>query len=637
MNACHRAPQNLIAQAVNDTLSNRIGEITEIKTEIEADIATTSNNLTQSGQLVSDANTLLASTQATQTSAEAMLESLKEAIANLPDTNELLGIFADTTGAGKIGTSRANTVETELTSLLATDQVHDSKLNSLQSSVSGLISSLPGYAPLASPVFTGTPEVPTADLGTNTAQAASTAFVAAAIAALSGSAPELLDTLKELADALGNDPDFAATMTEQLSLKAPLADPVFTGTPEAPTADPGTNTTQLATTAFVTAAIALLGSVKPTVITNYYYTVVGGESTITVPSSYGAVSVPSIYIEGVRQDVGYGFTFDASTGVITLAQTLDSDAAGSVITVQIASSGDDDTASLLSLLSAASGATLITTSDNTTVQAALDLKAPKASPTFTGSVTIPTPATSDNSTLAASTAFVRLLIQAFGLGINGATGSVAARPGALINTSATQFISALTTDSQATYQSPVSGERFGGLHVQRDLRPAQFGVSGQAGSASFWYRGFNTTGAVASEWKKLADAIGVTDASNADAGYIGEVLTATGTATSHTTATTRTLASLSLTPGDWEVEAVGFFDITSGATAVTIVGLGTTTTVPAFPNRTSVAGANSYDQCVPIRRRFNISAATTIYLTGYCEISSGTVASNGYLEARRVR
>jgi len=74
-------------------------------------------------------------------------------------------------------------------------------------------------APLASPAFTGTPTVPTAAPGTNTTQAANTAFVQAAVAALVASSPAALDTLNELAAALGNDANFAATMSTNLGLK----------------------------------------------------------------------------------------------------------------------------------------------------------------------------------------------------------------------------------------------------------------------------------------------------------------------------------------------------------------------------------------------------------------------------------
>lgn len=116
-------------------------------------------------------------------------------------------------------------------------------------------------APLASPTFTGVPEVPTAAAGTNTTQVANTAFVATAIANLVNSSPGTLDTLNELAAALGDDPDFATTMTNALAGKAPLTSPTFTGVPAVPTAAADTNTTQVASTAFVLGQVATVAPV----------------------------------------------------------------------------------------------------------------------------------------------------------------------------------------------------------------------------------------------------------------------------------------------------------------------------------------------------------------------------------------
>ena len=76
-------------------------------------------------------------------------------------------------------------------------------------------------APLNSPALTGTPTTPTARQGTNNTQIASTAFVMAAIAALVDSSPDALNTLNKLAAALGNDPNFATTMTNALAGKQP--------------------------------------------------------------------------------------------------------------------------------------------------------------------------------------------------------------------------------------------------------------------------------------------------------------------------------------------------------------------------------------------------------------------------------
>lgn len=119
------------------------------------------------------------------------------------------------------------------------------------------------YAPKASPTFTGTPKAPTAAEGNNTTQLATTAFVQAALIALVNGAPATLDTLKEIAAAINNDPNFSTTINNALALKAPLASPVLTGTPTAPTAAQTVNNTQIATTAFVKSALAALVGSSP--------------------------------------------------------------------------------------------------------------------------------------------------------------------------------------------------------------------------------------------------------------------------------------------------------------------------------------------------------------------------------------
>ncbi|KAB3056786.1 phage tail protein [Escherichia coli] len=117
------------------------------------------------------------------------------------------------------------------------------------------------YAPKESPTFTGTPKAPTPAAGNNTTQVATTAFVQAALTALINGAPATLDTLKEIAAAINNDPNFSTTINNALALKAPLSSPALTGTPTAPTAAQSVNNTQIATTAFVKSAIAgMVGS-----------------------------------------------------------------------------------------------------------------------------------------------------------------------------------------------------------------------------------------------------------------------------------------------------------------------------------------------------------------------------------------
>lgn len=81
-----------------------------------------------------------------------------------------------------------------------------------------------GYAPKASPAFTGIPTAPTANSGANNTQIATTAFVKNAIAALVGSAPAALDTLEELARALAGDANLKATLLAAIGEKANATD-----------------------------------------------------------------------------------------------------------------------------------------------------------------------------------------------------------------------------------------------------------------------------------------------------------------------------------------------------------------------------------------------------------------------------
>ncbi|HCO2242735.1 TPA: phage tail protein [Escherichia coli] len=78
------------------------------------------------------------------------------------------------------------------------------------------------YAQKHNPTFTGEPKAPTPAAGNNTTRIATTAFVQAAITALINGAPDTLDTLKEIAAAINNDPKFSATINNALAGKQPL-------------------------------------------------------------------------------------------------------------------------------------------------------------------------------------------------------------------------------------------------------------------------------------------------------------------------------------------------------------------------------------------------------------------------------
>jgi hypothetical protein len=99
----------------------------------------------------------------------------------------------------------------------------------LAAALTALLAQVALLAPKDSPIFTGTPEAPTAALGTNTDQIATMAAVKQAIDALVAGAPGALDTLVELSNALGNDADFATTVTNAIAAKVAKAGDTMTG------------------------------------------------------------------------------------------------------------------------------------------------------------------------------------------------------------------------------------------------------------------------------------------------------------------------------------------------------------------------------------------------------------------------
>lgn len=137
----------------------------------------------------------------------------------------------------------------------------------------------------------------------------------------------------------------------------------------------------------------------------------------------------------------------------------------------------------------------------------------------------------------------------------------------------------------------------------------------------------------------IASKAGVTDGSTAVAGQIGETITNTTTTSSVTSGTTFNMTSVTLTPGDWEVNAVLDFEFGSGVTATVAAGGVNTTsgTVPSYPYLVKSQCSMNGGQHINARRRINLSSSATIYLVGVCTFSGGTTAANGYLEARRVR
>tara|TARA_E500000081_G_C6133732_1_gene355336 strand:+ start:1072 stop:1446 length:375 start_codon:yes stop_codon:yes gene_type:complete len=107
--------------------------------------------------------------------------------------------------------------------LKADSIIYDNSGSDVTVSVSALAGA-GSAAPLNNPTFTGTPAGPTAASGTNTTQLASTAFVQAALTLLVDSSPSTLNTLNELAAALGDDANFSTTVTNAIAAVQATAD-----------------------------------------------------------------------------------------------------------------------------------------------------------------------------------------------------------------------------------------------------------------------------------------------------------------------------------------------------------------------------------------------------------------------------
>jgi endosialidase-like protein len=250
--------------------------------------------------------------------------------------------------------------------------------------VNAALGSSTQFAPLASPNFSGIPTGPTADPGTATGQLATTAFVENAI----------VDSTTGVVSF--NTRSGAVTLTAADITSAGgaiLASPAFTGTPLAPTAAPGTANTQIATTSFVTGALAnsvsSFNSRTGAIILSTADITGAGGAALASPSFTGVPAGP---------------TAAPGTSTTQLATTAFVMAAVGVT----AFNGRTGSVSLIANdISAAGGATV-------------------ASPAFTGVPTAPTAAGGTNTTQLATTAFVQAAIGA-GIGVssfNGRAGAI---------------------------------------------------------------------------------------------------------------------------------------------------------------------------------------------------------------------
>ena len=159
---------------------------------------------------------------------------------------------------------------------------------------------------------------------------------------------------------------------------APLNSPNFTGSPTAPTQSLSDNSTKLATTAYVDSSVATvntlaeLGDVNITSLT---------DNELQYDSS------TSKFINRTINELGFATSIELSTHISS------TDNPHSVTAAQLGLGSVNNTSDANKPIS-------------TATQTALDAKAPKASPAFSGTPTAPTQSSGDNSTKLATTAYV---------------------------------------------------------------------------------------------------------------------------------------------------------------------------------------------------------------------------------------
>jgi hypothetical protein len=250
-----------------------------------------------------------------------------------------------------------------------------------------------GAALLASPAFTGTPTSTTAAPGDNTTKIATTAYVQQAVASFN-------------AGVVSFNTRTGAVVLTTADLTAVggalLASPTFSGTPAAPTAAANTNTTQLATTAFVTQAIAAL----PAPVTSF-----NGRT--------GAISFQGSDISAVN---GALLASPAFTGTPTAPTPTPGNSSTQLATCAFVAAAISGVAAGVTSYNGRTGAVTSVAADITSAGGAL-----LASPSFTGTPAAPTPAPGTNTTQLATTAFVQTAMAAVSTGVtsfNGRTGAV---------------------------------------------------------------------------------------------------------------------------------------------------------------------------------------------------------------------
>lgn len=208
------------AQAVAASEANVTKAETSVTKKAEA-VATQAGQVEQSLTAVNEAVASVESSKASVEATATQVTTDKETAENAATRSEAAAKRAEEIAAkGNVDATTTSKGIVRLNNTLSSDSVTEA---ATPSTVKQLNEDLQLKANRHNPTFTGTVKAPTPASDSNDTSVSTTAWVRQAIAELVDSSPETLDTLSEIAAALGNDPNFATTMTNQLAGKQPLS------------------------------------------------------------------------------------------------------------------------------------------------------------------------------------------------------------------------------------------------------------------------------------------------------------------------------------------------------------------------------------------------------------------------------